>query len=269
MPRYPRRSKPAAKPRRFRKKAPRKKAPLKMRISRFPSVVKNGMLPRHAYSTHSFADSFTLSATATESAAYLQYFSNFVDTRSGTPSGVFSAKSSTPGTNDPYTNIREDPVPRGWDAMSALYNTVRIYASKISIQYINNDATGPGSTICGVYKSDYDNNAALSAPTTMDEVIGTTIPGFKYVTMGPRDQRTSRNLVSTSFSEKYMSRSDRSENEFQIADSFQGNSLTNYYNIVFLTVSNSTSLMNGTAIVKIYYSCKWSDPKSFAADDAP
>lgn len=261
-------------PRHFRKKAakkqPKKQAQKrprrKMRMPRYPSIIRYGQLPNHSYSTHTFADVITIADATTESAGFLQYFANTVDTVAGTPSGVYSTRSSTPGTNDPFSALRTDPVPRGYDTMSALYEKCRIYASSISVQYMNQEAAGTGNIAVCLYNSDADQSFSV---TTADEVIGNTIPGFKYRGAYPVRGVQSAPLLKKSWSEKRMTKEERMQNEYEVGVNTVDGSAAQYFNIALVNMFGTTSEMAGRLIVRISYHCKWSDPKSFAADDAP
>lgn len=258
----------AKRKRKVYKRKPRRKVYKKKKavIRRNPSIIKNGKLPHSMLSTLSFADTFKLGDATTETAGLLQYYANWIDTTAGTPTGVFYAKSSTPGTNPIITSgLREDPIPRGYDLMKSLYGQCRIYASNISVQVINGDSTQNSTIMTGIYTKDLDDQT-LTNPTTADEMIGNTIPGFRYKNISSSYATGSKALLKHSFHEKYMSKEDRMQNEFAPAQS--NSSKQQIYNIDFVNLFGSVS-MNAVVVVKILYKCKWTNPLSFGSDDTP
>lgn len=251
-----------------KKKVVKGKRRQRARVPAVPRLIRNGMLPASTISTHTFSDSFSIKGISTETAGLLRYYANFVHTIQGTPTGVFIDKSSTPGTNDPYGSIREDPVPRGYDLMSLLYNKARVYSSSISVAFLNDNTDGLQSPWIGVYTTDDDQSFAT--PLNFDDCLGATIPGYKYRYSTTRDAGTPNMNLSKSFVERKMTKQDRIDNEYKIGDSptaVDGAPLQRY-NIVWGNVGNSTG-QSGVMIVKIKYSMKWTEPNSFDADDDP
>lgn len=268
MPFY--RRQPARRPRRFRapvKKSSRpvKRRPRRRKVMSVPRLISGGLMAPNAYSTHHFADNITVADQSTESAGLLRYYANFIDTIAGTPTGIFVSQASTPGTNPLFSSgVRTDPVPRGYDTMTALYKTCRVYASRLSVQFMNQEAGADGNTSICLWRNNPNQSFAI---TTADEVSGSTIPGLRkkiaYPARGPQSGPT----ISLGWSEKMMTRDNRSENEFTPGADMEAEK--NYFNIALVNLFDTTTALAGRLIVKASYSCKWSDPVNLAADDAP
>jgi len=258
---------PASKLRRRRVYRARKKTLKKARKIRVSRFLKNGSIPTKNFAIFDVNHTidFNFSSPGSSQTRFYSVNANYFDTTGASSKGLWNEGSVL-------------LMPKGFDLMRTLYQRMRIYACKVSIQFFNYASQPHDHCIIWAFTEKIDNPQRV--PVTEQELADSKVIGLKKRTVKNAYLERSMGYLTKGFTEKQMTSDERSENEYDLTQiSMTSFSIGQGYRIRFGVTyhtppSPTPSQFNGANVpgmakVKVKYYCKFTEPKEFASDFDP